>query len=103
MIKVSVLYPAGAETKFDIDYYCTKHMPMAKARFGAACKGMSIDQGLGSETPGAPPAFAAMGHFLFDSIPAFQAAFGPHAKEILGDIPNYTNVKPVIQISDVKL
>jgi len=36
-------------------------------------------------------------------VEAFQAAFGPHAKEIMADIPNYTSVQPVIQISEVKI
>ncbi|HBI79882.1 MAG TPA: EthD family reductase, partial [Marinobacter adhaerens] len=35
------------------------------------------------------------------SVADFQTAFGPHAKEILGDIPNFTNVQPTVQISDV--
>jgi uncharacterized protein (TIGR02118 family) len=34
-------------------------------------------------------------------LAAFQAGFGPHAKEIVADIPNYTDQTPVIQISDV--
>jgi hypothetical protein len=33
----------------------------------------------------------------------FQAAFGPHAESIVGDIPNYTSVQPTIQISQVKI
>ena len=32
---------------------------------------------------------------------ARQAGLGPHAQEIMGDIPNYTNQAPVIQISEV--
>jgi uncharacterized protein (TIGR02118 family) len=40
---------------------------------------------------------------LFDSVDAFQAAFEPHAQSIMGDIPNYTNLQPTIQVSDVKL
>ena len=27
--------------------------------------------------------------------------FGPHAKEILGDIQNYTDIAPVLQMSEV--
>jgi uncharacterized protein (TIGR02118 family) len=50
---------------------------------------------------GDAPAFVAMGHLLVDSVEAFQAAFGPHAKEIMADIPNYTNANPVIVISEV--
>ncbi len=29
--------------------------------------------------------------------------FGPHAQAIMADIPNYTDIQPVIQISDVKM
>ena len=42
-----------------------------------------------------------MCHIFCGSVEAFQAGFGPHAKEIMGDIPNYTDLAPVIQISDV--
>jgi uncharacterized protein (TIGR02118 family) len=42
-----------------------------------------------------------MCHIHCDSVEAFNAAFGPHAKEILADVPNYTDLQPVMQISDV--
>jgi uncharacterized protein (TIGR02118 family) len=35
-----------------------------------------------------------MCHIFADSIDLFQNAFGPHAKEIMGDIKNYTDVAP---------
>ncbi len=44
-----------------------------------------------------------MGHLYFDSVEEFQTAFTPHAAEIMADIPNYTNIQPVIQISEVKM
>jgi uncharacterized protein (TIGR02118 family) len=103
MIKVSVFYPAGASTKFDMDYYCKSHMPMVQQKLGAALKSMAVEQGVGGAAPGAPPTYAAMGHLYFDSAEAFQTAFGPHAETIMADIPNYTNIQPVIQVSEVKL
>jgi len=103
MIKVSVLYPKTSSSRFDIDYYCNKHMPMVKQKCGAALKAMAVDHGIGGGTPGSSPAYAAMGHLLFDSVEAFQSSFGPHAKEILADIPNYTDVQPTVLISEVKL
>ena len=103
MIKVSVLYPAGADTKFDMDYYCKSHMPMVGEKLGAACKKMAVEQGVAGGAPGAPPTYAAMGHLYFDSVGDFQAAFAPHASTIMADIPNYTTVQPVIQISEVKM
>ena len=36
-------------------------------------------------------------------LAAFEAAFLPHAQELLADVPNYTNIQPVIQISEVKM
>lgn len=103
MIKVSVMYPGGKGSNFNIDYYCKSHMPMVKQKLGAALKSMAVEQGLAGGEPGAPPTYLALGHLYFDSVDAFQAAFGPHAQSIMADIPNYTNTKPVIQISEVKL
>jgi uncharacterized protein (TIGR02118 family) len=103
MIKVSVLYPAGEGAKFDMDYYCKSHMPMVRRKCGAACKNVAVEQGLAGGAPGAPPTYVAMGHLYFDSVAEFQAAFAPHAAAIMGDIANYTNVQPMIQISEVKI
>ncbi len=103
MIKVSVLYPAGEGGKFDIDYYCKSHMPMVREKLGAACKNTAVEQGLGGGTPDAPPTYTAMGHLYFDSVTEFQAAFAPHAQAIMADIPNYTNIQPLIQVSEVKM
>ena len=44
---------------------------------------------------------AAIGYLTFDSVEAFQKAFGPHAAEIVADVPNYTNARPIIQIVEV--
>jgi uncharacterized protein (TIGR02118 family) len=101
MIKVSVMYPNTPGARFDHEYYRTKHMPMVKSRMGEKCKSYTVDKGLAGGAPGAPAAYIAMGHLFCDSTEAFQAGFGPHATEILGDIPNYTDQTPVIQISEV--
>ena len=103
MIKVSVMYPSGEGSKFDMAYYCNKHIPMVRQKFGAALKGVAVEQGLAGGQPGAPPPFVAMGHLLFDSVEAFQAAFAPIAPALMSDIPNYTNIQPTIQISEVKI
>jgi uncharacterized protein (TIGR02118 family) len=103
VIKISVLYPNGDDRTFDMTYYCERHMPLVKERCGDACKGIAVDEGLGGGTPGSPPPFVAVGHLLFDSIESFQGSFGPHAAEIMADIPNYTNATPVVLVSEIKL
>lgn len=103
MITVSVLYPNGPGSKFDIDYYLKRHMPMVQQRLGAPLRRVAVERGLAGGAPGAPPPFLAAAHLHFESVEAFQAAFGPHAEHILADVPNYTNTTPVIQISEVSL
>jgi uncharacterized protein (TIGR02118 family) len=101
MIKVSVMYPNTPGARFNHEYYRDKHMPLLKARMGASCKSYTIDKGLAGGTPGAPATYVGMCHIFCDSVESFQAGFGPHAKEILADIANYTDLAPVMQISEV--
>lgn len=101
MIKVSVFYPNTENGKFDIAYYCNSHMPMVKDKLGDACKGLAVDQAISGADPGSRPTHVAAGHLFFESVEAFRAAFGPHAKEIMADIPNYTNIQPIIEISNI--
>jgi uncharacterized protein (TIGR02118 family) len=103
MIKVSAFYPNEEGKKFDMGYYFNKHIPMVQQMLGAACKRVAVEQGLGSAEPGSQATYLIMFHLYFDSVEAFQAAFGPHAQAIMGDIPNYTDIQPTIQISEVKL
>ena len=102
MIKVSVMYPNQQGTHFDMSYYCAKHMPMVRRLLAPALKDMAIDEGIAGMTPGSPATYIALGHLYFESVAAFQEAFAPHAAQILGDIPNYTDIQPTIQISNVK-
>ncbi len=101
MIKFSVMYPNNPGARFDHDYYREKHMPLIKARMGDACRYYTIDKGLAGGAPGAPATYIGMCHVFADSLDAFQKAFGPHAQEIRDDVKNYTNVAPVVQISEV--
>jgi uncharacterized protein (TIGR02118 family) len=103
MITVNVLYPNEDGAKFDMNYYLTSHIPMVKRVLGSALKGVVVEQGLGGGAPGTKAEYSTLCHLRFDSVEAFQAAFGPHAADIQNDIANYSSVPPVIQISDVKV
>lgn len=103
MIKVTVPYPNSPGATFDMDYYVKRHMPMVRDKCAPACRGIAAEGGLGGGEPGSKAPYIAAGHLTFDSVEAFQKAFGPHAAEILADIPNYTNTQPVIQIAQITL
>src|SRR5882724_10699812 len=76
MIKVGVFYPLTA--KFDWNYYLGKHTPMIQKLLAPALKKVDIEQGLGGGGPGAPATYTAICNLHFDSVEAFQQAFGPH-------------------------
>ncbi|NWG04666.1 MAG: EthD family reductase [Syntrophaceae bacterium] len=103
MIKVSVFYPNEEGKRFDMDYYVNKHMPMIRQMLGTACKCVDAEQGLGGLSPGTPATYIAICHLYFESIESFQTAFGLHGQAIMADMPNYTNIQPTIQISEVKI
>lgn len=101
MIKVSVLYPNNEGNKFDMDYYCSKHVELVTGLLGNALKGATIESGLGGVTSGSPAPFIAMANMYFDSLESFEKSFGPNTNEIMGDLPNFTDITPTVQISEV--
>lgn len=102
MIRVSVMYPAGEGKKFDVTYYMQKHMSLVRERFGGAgLVRAEVDKGVAGGAPGAPAPFVCVGHLYFNSVTDFQKAIGTHGKEIMGDVPNYTDIRPQVQISEI--
>jgi uncharacterized protein (TIGR02118 family) len=101
MATVSVVYPRSPGATFDYDYYRTKHLQLAGERWADA--GLIGGEALlGIATPdGSEPPFFAIGILHFDSAEALKAALnGEHAAEVIGDIRNFTDVQPIIQVND---
>jgi uncharacterized protein (TIGR02118 family) len=102
MIKVAIFYPAGEDKTFDMEYYANKHMPMAASLLGDDLKAWSIDKGVANGTPDKPLNYLAIGYFYFDSMDSFQSAMEKHSAALRADVPNYTNVIPATQVSEVQ-
>jgi len=103
MVCISVLYANASGKKFDHDYYAQRHMPMVMDR----CKGSGlmryeIDKGLAGGAPGSPAPFVCIGRLYFDAVEGFQKAMGAHGPEIMGDVRNYTDIEPQIQVSQAQ-
>lgn len=105
MIKVSILYPHTPDGHFDFAYYVNRHMPLSISLLRAhpGFKSVSVERGLAGADPQAELPYVAMCHFLFDAVESFIAAFTPHAATLQGDMPNYTNIAPLIQFNEVLL
>ena len=102
MVRISVLYATAEGKKFDHDYYVNRHMKLVRERLGSfGLVRTEVDKGMAGGAPGAPAPYVAIGHVCFNSLDGFQKGMGQHGKEIMGDVPNYTNIQPQIQISEI--
>ncbi len=99
MIRVNVLYPKQDGGTFDYDYYLQKHIPLVQERLADALKKIEVYKGVGG-ADGGPEPFTTTASLFLDSVEAFAESFGAHAEEILGDIPNFTNIEPTVQIEE---
>lgn len=102
MIVITVMYPHSEGKTFDMDYYMNKHLKLVADKWGPmGLKGARVIKGLSGGEPGTPPPYQVMAIVDFESLEKFQEAVGAHGEEIFGDIPNFTDVGPDVQISDI--
>ncbi|MGE3404322.1 MAG: EthD family reductase [Vicinamibacterales bacterium] len=101
MVKFSVFYPAGEGTHFDMGYYTATHMPMAGSLLGPmGVVKAELDRPLGG-LPGQPAPFAAAVHIYFETVEQLTKALETHNAALAADVPNFTNIQPIFQVSDV--
>lgn len=101
MIKLIAYYKNLDGKHFNMDYYLNSHLPMLKRLAGEALKHIAIDKGIAGGEPNSKPFYLLVAHLYFDSIDSFQQTLAPHFAEIMSDVPNYTDIEPVFQISEV--
>jgi uncharacterized protein (TIGR02118 family) len=101
MIRLTVMYPDAEDAYFDMDYYLNKHIAMVKEVCGDAVKECSVEQGLGGLGPGAPAPYRVIARICLDSVEDLEKYVAPHDPEFIADVPNFTNIIPIIQINEV--
>ena len=102
MIKVTVLYPNEEGKKFDMDYYTGTHSPLVHSRLDSmGLLRTEVEKGVSSADPNAPAPFVAIGVLYFNTVEEVHEGFKTHGREVMGDIPNYTDISPQIQISEI--
>jgi uncharacterized protein (TIGR02118 family) len=102
MIRVNVLYADRDGARFDFDYYLSSHIPMVRDRMTAfGLTTVTVDKGLAGLAPGTPATYVCVASLQFDSVDNLQKGLAAHGAEIIGDIPNYTNIEPTIQVSEI--
>jgi uncharacterized protein (TIGR02118 family) len=101
MHRLTVLYPAKDGATFDYDYYVKAHHKLIVSRLKpeglVSCE---FDKGLSDPAGGKAP-YLAIAYLKFGSADQLQKALAKHGAEIVGDIPNYTKIEPIMQVNEV--
>jgi len=101
MIRLTVLYPAKEGAAFNYDYYFGSHHKLCVSRLKpAGMVSCEFDKGLSDPAGGKAP-FVAIAHLTFNSADDLQKALAKHGAEVVGDIPNYTKIEPIMQVNEV--
>ena len=102
MFKVEILYPNGDDKTFDMDYYEKNHMPMVAGILGKNLKFYEIDKGIAGRTPNDKAPFVAVGYFYISDVGEYHKAIAQNRDAVVGDFKNYTNIQPMVHISEIK-
>ena len=102
MFKVAILYPNGEDKTFDMDYYEKKHMPMVAGFLGKNLRFYEIEKGIAGRTPNDKAPFAAIGYFYINDVAEYNKAIAQNRDAVISDFKNYTNIQPIVQISEIK-
>jgi len=99
-ITVTVMYPNTPGSKFDMDYYTSSHFDLVGKLWGDSVLSVRAVKGLGTPDPDTPAPYQVMAILEFESMEILQKTLGEHGAEVMGDIPNFTDTAPVVQISE---
>ena len=102
MFKVTILYPNGEDKTFDMDYYEKKHMPMVAGLLGKNLSFYEINRGIAGRTPNDKVPFVAIGYFYVKDVAEYRKTIAQNRDAVVGDFKNYTNIQPILQISEIK-
>ena len=102
LFKVAILYANGDDKTFNMDYYERTHMPMVAGFLGKNLQFYEIDKGIAGRTPTDKVPYLAIGYFYVKDVAEYNKAIAQNINTIVNDFKNYTNIQPIIQISEVK-
>ena len=104
MIRVHVMYPYREGARFDAQYYATQHMDMARKAFaGYGLVDIRVDRGLVGNVPKSPPSYICVGTLTFETMDGYKRAFREKGAPLMADLPNFSDVEPVVQVCEALL
>jgi len=103
MMSVLVVYAGAPGARFDLDYYTSRHLPLVRRLLApVGMRSLTYVNDSAAGAAGAPPLFRLVAELRFDDMDATNRALGAHGPETQADIPNFTDVTPIILIGELK-
>ena len=101
MVKMTVMYPYTEGCRFDMDYYVNHHINVHKQ--DPAVLGIIIEKGKNGFRNPNGPRFVCVAHFFYRCIGDLDRSRTPEKTKIQdADLINFTDIKPINQISEVE-
>ena len=102
MIRVTVAYTNQEGKKFDWDYFTGTHADIVHRELDSrGMVGFEQDKGISGADPSTPAPFVGMAFLTFNTLDEVHQAFMAAGRAVMGDIPNYTDIEPTIQIGEI--
>lgn len=102
MVNITITYPIEEGNWFDMNYYLGHHVVLSTSIFGDVLKGITIEKcerkGSGSDEL---VCYAVIGRLFFENTDDFYNRYLPKKDILEKDLLNYTDVKPIAQISNI--
>jgi uncharacterized protein (TIGR02118 family) len=98
---VTALYRNSEGSRFDFDYCVTTHFQLVRERLGGFGMGrIEVEKGI-EAMDGERAAYTCVAHVDFSDMAGLKRGLEEHGEELLADVPNYTDIEPEVQISEV--
>jgi len=100
MAILSVLYPKSEGSHFNHEYYVNTHIPLVQDRWSdMGLEGVQLFRGATAMDASAP-AFELIALLTFTSLDHLKAALEKHGAEVMGDVPNFTDIQAFLQLNE---
>lgn len=99
-ITVTVMYPNTAGSKFDMDYYLSSHIDLVGELWGPKLLSARAVKGIGTPDPDTPAPYQVIAILEMESMDVLHSLIEEHGEAVMSDIPNFTDVTPIVQVSE---
>jgi uncharacterized protein (TIGR02118 family) len=102
MIRISVVYPNIADSKFDFDYYVSTHMPLVAKLYGEfGLQSWQTDKGI-SMSSKVPADFLVACYLCFDTMDNVKLALKTNGAQVMADVANFTDLEPGVSFAQIE-